>query len=43
MESKLLTGGKNIVDHTNEQQRELEQRRREIADQKVGHNSETAR
>nr|AUN27682.1 kinesin-like protein KIF3B [Phascolosoma esculenta] len=34
MESKLLTGGKNIVDHTNEQQRELDQRRREIAEQK---------
>lgn len=36
MESKLLVGGKNIVDHTNEQQRALEQRRREISDQKVG-------
>lgn len=34
MESKLLVGGKNIVDHTNEQQRALEQRRREISDQK---------
>lgn len=34
MESKLLMGGKNIVDHTNEQQRALEQRRREIAEQK---------
>ncbi|XP_060082890.1 kinesin-II 95 kDa subunit-like [Ylistrum balloti] len=34
MESKLLMGGKNIVDHTNEQQRALEQRRKEIADQK---------
>ncbi|GAB1609860.1 kinesin-like protein KIF3B [Argonauta hians] len=34
MESKLLMGGKNIVDHTNEQQRALEQRRSEIADQK---------
>ncbi|BFZ03932.1 hypothetical protein BsWGS_06970 [Bradybaena similaris] len=33
MESKLLVGGKNIVDHTNEQQRALEQRRREIAEQ----------
>ncbi|XP_052801351.1 kinesin-II 95 kDa subunit-like [Mya arenaria] len=31
MESKLLVG--NIVDHTNEQQRALEQRRREIAEQ----------
>lgn len=28
-------GGKNIIDHTNEQQRALEQRRKEIADQKV--------
>ena len=26
MESKLLMGGKNIVDHTNEQQRALEKR-----------------
>ncbi|XP_064634022.1 kinesin-II 95 kDa subunit-like [Lineus longissimus] len=34
MESKLLCGGKNIVDHTNEQQRALEQRRHEIAEQK---------
>ncbi|XP_069740064.1 kinesin-like protein KIF3B isoform X3 [Narcine bancroftii] len=34
MESKLLVGGKNIVDHTNEQQKVLEQRRQEIADQK---------
>ncbi|XP_005108306.1 kinesin-like protein KIF3B [Aplysia californica] len=33
MESKLLVGGKNIVDHTNEQQRALEHRRREIAEQ----------
>ena len=39
MESKLLCGGKNIVDHTNEQQRALEQRRKEIADQKVGNMS----
>lgn len=31
MESKLLTGGKTIVDHTNEQQRALEQRRSEVA------------
>lgn len=35
MESKLLCGGKNIVDHTNEQQRALEQRRLEIAEQQV--------
>uniref|UniRef100_A0A3Q2QN98 Kinesin-like protein n=1 Tax=Fundulus heteroclitus TaxID=8078 RepID=A0A3Q2QN98_FUNHE len=34
MESKLLVGGKNIVDHTNEQQRMLEMRRQEIAEQK---------
>ncbi|XP_078594530.1 kinesin-II 95 kDa subunit-like [Branchiostoma floridae x Branchiostoma japonicum] len=34
MESKLLCGGKNIVDHTNEQQRALEMRRQEIAEQK---------
>lgn len=33
MESKLLVGGKNIVDHTNEQQRMLEQKRQEIAEQ----------
>ncbi|KAK2157882.1 hypothetical protein LSH36_183g02022 [Paralvinella palmiformis] len=33
MESKLLSGG-NIVDHTNEQQRALEQRKKEIADQR---------
>ena len=32
MESKLLSGGgKTIVDHTNEQQRALEQRRAEVA------------
>ncbi|XP_068453781.1 kinesin-like protein KIF3B [Clinocottus analis] len=34
MESKLLVGGKNIVDHTNEQQKMLELRRQEIAEQK---------
>ncbi|KAM6977383.1 kinesin-like protein KIF3B [Aplochiton taeniatus] len=34
MESKLLVGGKNIVDHTNEQQRILEIKRQEIAEQK---------
>lgn len=38
MESKLLVGGKNIVDHTNEQQRMLELRRQEIAEQ-VGRSS----
>ena len=26
-ESKLLTGGKNIVDHTNEQERRLQEKR----------------
>ncbi|XP_068072748.1 kinesin-like protein KIF3B isoform X1 [Danio rerio] len=34
MESKLLVGGKNIVDHTNEQQKVLELKRQEIAEQK---------
>nr|CAD7576998.1 unnamed protein product [Timema californicum] len=34
MESKLLSGGKNIVDHTNEQQRALELRKQEIAERK---------
>lgn len=34
MESKLLVGGKNIVDHTNEQQKILELKRHEIAEQK---------
>ena len=33
MEGKLLSGG-NIVDHTNEQQKALEQRRHELAEQK---------
>nr|XP_057912461.1 kinesin-like protein KIF3B [Doryrhamphus excisus] len=33
MESKLLVGGKTIMDHTNEQQKLLEQRRQEIAEQ----------
>ena len=37
MEGKLLSGGGNIVDHTNEQQRALEQRRHELAEQKVNH------
>lgn len=35
MESKLLVGGKNIVDHTNEQQKVLEQKRQEIAEQVI--------
>lgn len=33
MESKLLVGGKNIIDHTNEQQKMLEMKRQEIAEQ----------
>jgi kinesin family protein 3/17 len=35
MESKLLSGGTNIVDHTNEQQVALEIKKQEIAQQKV--------
>lgn len=34
MESKLLRGGKNIIDHTNEQQKALEQRNIEINERK---------
>ncbi|XP_060923632.1 kinesin-like protein KIF3B [Limanda limanda] len=34
MESKLLVGGENIVDHTNKQQRMLQQRKHEIAEKK---------
>nr|XP_006123022.1 kinesin-like protein KIF3C [Pelodiscus sinensis] len=34
MESKLLIGGRNIMDHTNEQQKTLELKRQEIAEQK---------
>ncbi|KAM6365872.1 KIF3C protein, partial [Dromas ardeola] len=34
MESKLLIGGRTIVDHTNEQQKMLELKRQEIAEQK---------
>ncbi|KAK9534093.1 hypothetical protein VZT92_009164 [Zoarces viviparus] len=33
MESKLLVGGKTIIDHTNEQQKTLELKRQEIAEQ----------
>lgn len=33
MESKLLVGGRTIVDHTNEQERALQAKRREIAEQ----------
>nr|XP_015803105.2 kinesin-like protein KIF3C [Nothobranchius furzeri] len=36
MESKLLVGGKNIIDHTNEQQKMLEIKRQEIAEQTRG-------
>ena len=35
MESKLLIGGKSIVDKTTEQERALEERRKQIAEQKV--------
>lgn len=35
MESKLLVGGKSIVDKTSEQERALELRRKELAEQKV--------
>ncbi|XP_015510042.1 kinesin-like protein KIF3B [Neodiprion virginianus] len=34
LESKMLCGGKNIIDHTNEQQKALEQRAIEIAERK---------
>lgn len=34
LESKMLCGGKNIIDHTNEQQRTLEQKAAEIAERK---------
>ncbi|XP_035227190.1 kinesin-like protein KIF3B [Stegodyphus dumicola] len=34
LEAKLLCGGKNIIDHTNEQERILEKRRQELAEQK---------
>ncbi|XP_031692563.1 kinesin-like protein KIF3C isoform X2 [Oncorhynchus kisutch] len=33
MESKLLVGGRNIMDHTSEQQKTLETRRQEISEQ----------
>lgn len=33
MESKLLIGGKTIIDHTNEQQKMLALKRQEIAEQ----------
>uniref|UniRef100_A0A8D8RDN3 Kinesin-like protein n=1 Tax=Cacopsylla melanoneura TaxID=428564 RepID=A0A8D8RDN3_9HEMI len=34
MESKLLQGGKNIIDHTNEQQKALEKQKSEISERK---------
>lgn len=34
MEGKLLVGGKSIMDHTNQQERELEQRRLKLAEEK---------
>nr|CAB3259106.1 kinesin family member 3B [Phallusia mammillata] len=33
MQSKLLVGGKTIIDHTNQQEREIEARRRQLAEQ----------
>ena len=38
MESKLLVGGKTILDKTTEQERALEQRKKEILEQKVAIN-----
>lgn len=35
MESKLLIGGKSIIDHTNEQERELEKRRLKLLEEQV--------
>ena len=35
LESKLLVGGKNIIDHTNEQQKMLELKRQEITEQVI--------
>ena len=35
MESKLLVGGKTILDKTTEQEKALEQRRKDILEQKV--------
>ena len=35
MESKLLVGGKSIIDKTTEQERALEERRKQIAEQQV--------
>ena len=33
-ESKLLAGGKNVIDHTNEQERKLQERRAMLAEEK---------
>lgn len=33
-ESKLLTGGKNIIDHTNEQERKLQEKRAMLAEER---------
>ena len=41
MESKLLIGGRTIVDHTNEQQKMLELKRQEIAEQVPPHPSQS--
>lgn len=35
MEGKLLVGGTSIMDHTDQQERELEQRRLKLAEEKV--------
>lgn len=35
MQSKMLSGDGNLLDQTNEQQKLLDQRRRQLAEQKV--------
>ena len=35
MESKLLSGGENIVDHTQEQERILQSKAQQLAEQRV--------
>ena len=35
MENKLLAGGKNIVDRTDAQEKEIQRRRQEMLEQKV--------
>lgn len=37
MESKLLVGGRSIIDHTHEQQKKIEQQQEEMAQQKVNY------